>query len=340
MLRAERITPVPAPRAPAGAEEIPLSHHEIMALVGPFARSGRAVDLAASDRLARRLDFKPQDRLEPGVREQLRLEGIGREGFSLRRTLTRPGCTPATLECEGQDTATLLRWIDGVPGDVHWRSGPDWTLVLHHRLAAPPRGAPEGTPPRLILTRAEATLAAVPGLRLQATVSRVKNVPVALELRDEGERPPKLPEDLLSVLGLDWSRLARYGSLWRATVRVKGDGQERSAHAERQLLQGVEHLARTLAEAPGRFHERFAAARWRVTLRRGFPLLVCLGLIGSAAAVPWMGITRESIYQMLVFNAPPILMVWLFSMRELPRIEIPPLPRRPADTDWGFNPGG
>ena len=344
MLRAERLTPLPpAPAAGVGVgvdkrAEIPLSHHEILGLVGPFTRSGRALDLAASDRLVRRLDFKPQDRGEPGSSEQLRLESIGRAGFVLTRTLNRPGCPPATLECEGLDTGTLLRWLDAVPASVHWRSGQGWTLVLHHRLMAPQRGAAECTPPRLVLTRAQATLAAAGGLRVEATVSRVKNVPVALDLHADGKHAPTLPEDLLAVLGLEWSRLSRYGSLWRATVRVKGDGEARSAGAERKLLQGMEHLAATLADAPGRFHQRFAAARWRVTARRAFPLVVCLGLIGSAAAVPWMGITRESVYQMLVFNAPPILMVWLFSMRELPRIEIPPLPRRPADTDWAPGP--
>ena len=36
----------------------PLTHHEIMSLVAPFARSGRHVDLAASDRPQRRLAFK------------------------------------------------------------------------------------------------------------------------------------------------------------------------------------------------------------------------------------------------------------------------------------------
>ena len=32
---------------------------------------------------------------------------------------------------------------------------------------------------------------------------------------------------------------------------------------------------------------------------------------------------------MLIFNAPPLLLVWLFSLREMPRLEIPPLPRAP-----------
>ena len=37
----------------------PMSHHEILGLVEPYTRRGRHVDLAASDRLERRLAFQP-----------------------------------------------------------------------------------------------------------------------------------------------------------------------------------------------------------------------------------------------------------------------------------------
>jgi hypothetical protein len=37
---------------------------------------------------------------------------------------------------------------------------------------------------------------------------------------------------------------------------------------------------------------------------------------------------------MLIFNAPPLLMVAFFCMREMPRIEIPPWPRRSRATAW------
>ena len=36
----------------------PLTHHDILALAEPFARRGRRVDLAASDRIARRVVFQ------------------------------------------------------------------------------------------------------------------------------------------------------------------------------------------------------------------------------------------------------------------------------------------
>jgi len=46
----------------------PLTHHEILALVAPFARRGRRVDLAASDRVARRIAFRP---VEHAAREDV-----------------------------------------------------------------------------------------------------------------------------------------------------------------------------------------------------------------------------------------------------------------------------
>jgi hypothetical protein len=37
---------------------------------------------------------------------------------------------------------------------------------------------------------------------------------------------------------------------------------------------------------------------------------------------------------MLIFNEPPLLMVLVFCLRELPSIEIPPWPRRAAAQHW------
>ena len=48
------------PRRMSAPPSPPLTHHQILALVAPFTRSGRTVDLAASDRLARTLRFRPR----------------------------------------------------------------------------------------------------------------------------------------------------------------------------------------------------------------------------------------------------------------------------------------
>jgi hypothetical protein len=38
--------------------------------------------------------------------------------------------------------------------------------------------------------------------------------------------------------------------------------------------------------------------------------------------------------QMLILNSPPLLLVLVFGMRELPRFEIPPLPRPSNAPSW------
>lgn len=345
MLRAERIaTPAVAP-APPPPGPPPLTHHEILRLAEPFSRAGRQVDLPASDRAARQLAFRPRAHAPvgtmPAVREQLRLDatdGAVRLHRSLRAGEDAPAGADsdpaaagavASLQAEGAAAAELLAWVDALPPARQWQQAAGVRVALGHKLQAPPRGQTE---PVLSLVRASARVA---GLAVLMTVSRVKNVPAELELRPAGAgpaAPASLPEDLLAVLGLDWSRLSRHSGGWRASLRLRGDGTARALDAEAKFRRSIEHLVQVLGAAPTAFHAQFRAARWRVALRRGFPLLVCLGLIGASAAVPLLELGPGSVFRMLIFNAPPLLLVWLFAMRELPRIELPPLPRAlPAD---------
>ncbi len=332
MLRAERIrpaaaaAPVPVPGLP------PLTHHEILRLAEPFSRAGRSVDLPGSDRLARQLAFRPREHAAaadmPAVRETLQLDAASTDWLALHRQLLPlapaaglPPPQPATLQAEGAAAADLLAWVDALPPQRQWQQAAGVCIALGHKLQPPPRGQAD---PVLTLVQASAQVA---GLAVVMKVSRVKNVPAELELRPASAPPTQLPEDLLSVLGLEWSRLSRHSGGWRATVRLRGDGTARGLDAEAKFRRGIEHLVRVLAAAPAAFHDDFRAARWRVSLRRGFPLLVCLLLIAASAAVPLLELGPGSVYRMLIFNAPPLLMVWLFAMRELPRIELPPLPR-------------
>jgi hypothetical protein len=171
-------------------------------------------------------------------------------------------------------------------------------------------------------------------LTLALTVSRVRGIPGEMELVAPDGGVPMLPEDLLAVLGLPWTRLSRVKAGWRASLRLRAREPERSRDAELKLEQTAAHLARTMAESPRHFHQRFRAARWRMTFRRSIPLLGTLALIGAAIAVPWLGLAQESVLRMLVLNSPPLLLLMFFSMRELPRIEIPPWPRRLTAETW------
>jgi hypothetical protein len=309
----------------------PLTHHQIMALVAPFSRSGRHVDLAASDRLQRRLAFKPvehpaapaADAPMPALHEDLLLELPSADDYRLTRTLTLPGGLQAQLVCEGAEPGALLDAIQAVPpaSQLRWAGGV--LLALSYRLSA--------TTGDRVLTQAAAQ---VVGLTLRLAVSRVGGIAAELTLSAPPGTDYALPEDLLAVLGLPWSRLSRRATGWQASIQLRGDGAKRTRDAEQKLQRTVAHLAQTLAEPPARFHQRFRRARWGVVLRRATPLLVALVLVVAALLVPQLELGSDSIARMLIFNSPPLLLVWLFSMREMPRLEIPPLPRTSALPGW------
>jgi hypothetical protein len=114
----------------------------------------------------------------------------------------------------------------------------------------------------------------------------------------------------------------------------------RSAAALAGFAAAVRHVAATLAAPPAAFHARHAVARWRVAGRRGLPLLASGALLGAALALPRLHLGQDSALRMLIFNAPPVLLVLMFSLRELPRIEIPPIPRPDRRLAWRPAPGG
>ncbi len=317
----------------------PLTHHEILEIVEPFARRGRRVDLAGSQRLERRLAFKPVEHGEAiaavsGVVETLALENPHEGSFRLTRVLALPCGLESRLRTDGPDPAELLARIEAVPPSAQIEATTDAVIARSHRVVRTGTTNPDGTPgTRLILSGG---VARVGDLTLTMNVLDVKGTPGEIELRaTHGARDlGHLPEDLLAVLGWSWSRLTRNEDGWKAGVRLARTEPDRSDDATRKLDAVAQHLARTLAEAPARFHRRHLGARWLVFLRRAFPLLASIGLIGGTLAIPRVDVEGESMIRMLMFHSPPLLLITFFCMRELPRIEIPPLPRRPREATW------
>ncbi|HEY6135641.1 MAG TPA: hypothetical protein VIW70_16825 [Rubrivivax sp.] len=310
----------------------PLTHHEILALVGPFTRRGRHPDLAASDRLVRRLTFRTVEHGDavpglPGLREELQLQNPRPGSYLLTRALTLPGGTEAVLEAEGADPGELLERIESVAAARQLAAGPGFTLARSHRVEA----AGSTPPPRLALTRAVAQFDA---LVLKLRVPAVAGIPASIELVADESRTLALPDDLLAVLGWAWDRIVPARAGWSSTVRLRGSGPARSQDAEDKLQRTVQHLAQTLAESPRRFHERAVRARWRVSFQRTIPLTTCAALVGIGLALPHLGLAQESLLRMLVFHAPPLLLVLGLCMRELPRIEFPRWPRPSRAASW------
>jgi hypothetical protein len=305
----------------------PLTHHEILGLAAPYARRGLHVDLAASDRQARRLVFKPD--AAAGLRETLELDSLGTGSFRLTRRLARDDGLQATVQALGADPGALLAPVQGLPPARLFSSGEGWTLARSY--AWPWFDDADAAAEPCTLSRAELRLQ---GLTLKLELSRVRGVAADLSLQPRPGELLELPEDLLAVLGWDWARLVREPAGWKSKLRLRGRPAQRSARAERALAAAAGHLAQVLAEPPARFHERLLWARWGVVLRRAIPTLTALGLLGGVALLPRTTIADAPGLWVALHYLPIGLLALAFGLQELPRFEIPPLPRRLAWAVW------
>jgi hypothetical protein len=315
----------------------PLTHHEILGLVAPFTRRGRQVDLGASNRMERQLLFRPAEcRLEclPGVavRETIMLADLGESRYRLTRQLAPEGFPEARLQAEGADIGVLLGQVEAVPPARQFRTGAGFLIAYSHELHHTALAATDDSSAlHLVVEAAEIRWE---GLILRIDTTSVAGTLADVELRAVPDGALELPQDLLAVLGWQWTRLTERDRGWGCRLRIKGREPARSARIEQQVESAARHVALTLAEPPPRFHERLRAARWGVFLRRAVPVLTCIAVVVAAALVPKLHLAEGSGLRALIFNAPPVLMMLFFCLHEVPTIEIPPLPRRSARTTW------
>ncbi len=302
----------------------PLSHHAILALMAPFTAAGWSLDLPASDRAARRLVFKPvaheAGATHAAVIETRELRDTDR-GWQLTRRLRAetPDALVAEVVAEGGEPAELLPAALAVaPAALFTPEGA--ALSLRCRPGQP--------------SQLRAAQARVAGLLLACTVSGVKGYPAELKLtRAEGDQR-RLPDDLFEVLGRGWTRLVPLRTGWECSVMLKGQGAQRDAEAHTRLAETLRHLAAVLAEPPARFHQRYAARRWRIGLLRGAPLGIGVAIVAVAFAVRGTGGRAEAMLGALANLVPPLLMALFFVRREMPRIELPRVPRSPPASSW------
>jgi hypothetical protein len=335
---------MPAPTPPP-----PLTHHQILALVGPFSRAGRPVDLAASDRASRLLRFQPRHldtfdglaadvtaRIGP-LTETLQLECHTSGSHRLTRTLATaasPDGAPgpaATLQAVGPDPGALLALVDAVPPSRQFDAGPGWCIARSHELLP----APHGGAPVLTFCKGEVRF---DGLLLRLTVMDVKNVAGDLTLLPAPAAPLALPDDVLAVMGWNWARLLPDAQGWTSKLRLRGRGPARTARAEGALHQAAQHLAAVLAMPPAQYHRRWWAARWGVVLRRGIPSLTALGLIAGALLLPRYTDQGLQGMWMVLHYVPIALLAYSFTLQELARFEVPPLPRPLRQAQWRQGP--
>jgi hypothetical protein len=320
----------------------PLTHHEILGFVEPFARCGRRVDLAASNRVDRKLVFAPVEVAaelpsSPPLRETLELDCRDSASFRLTRTLTRADGLLATLQASGPQAGALLAQIDAVPPAQQFQSGAGFEIARSYVVAPPGTAPAEGRPgvPPLILSRG---VARVDGLTLTLSLIEVRGVAGDLTLEAAPGEALDLPEDLIAVLGWDWSRLMPDQDGWKSKLRLRGKGLRRTRTAEAALEKAARHLAQVVAEAPARFHQRHVRARWGVVFRRAIPSLTALGLV-LATLVLTRGPGSKNAGLFLALHYVPIAVLALgFSLQEQARFEIPPWPRGSKASTWRLPP--
>ena len=312
----------------------PLTHHDILRLIEPFTRRGRHVDLAASDRIERRLLFKPvvhEDSADAcaGASEVLILEDLRPNLWRLIRTVNLTAGETAKLVTEGSDLGELLDRIATVSLSTHFVRVGDVVLARSYRLD--PTARAPGAPVLMALTAAEARL---DGLTLSVKTSTAKGFPAEITLSPQADPPHELPDDLLAAFSSDWRVLSRRGTGWIGTLRAPGREPERSKRIETSLEAGIAHLTQTLAEPPRRFHERFVRARWLVLIRRMTPTLVLTALLAGGVALAFADIPSDTPLARFLLALPGFMFYGMFGLRELPRLEVPAPPRPSSAPSW------
>ncbi len=315
----------------------PLTHHEILSLMAPFTRRGRHADLQASTRADRRLAFKPiehgpTEERPVALREVLSLQVPESGPLRLVRTLTEASGLDSSLSAEGPDADQLLTQIESVPIQRQFRMEGEILVARSYEVDSPEDGQPGASgSARTLITGAKARIA---GVTLEMKAERFNHHTVELRLTAAPGTKLLIPEDLVAVLGWSWRPVREFVSYWRGGIDVAPKEPRHTADIESKLRRTVLHLARTLDGPPARFHPRHRRARWRVAFQRAIPLSIGLGIVALTPAVQWLDLDDGSILRMLIFHAPPLMLAGLFLLRELPRIEVPPIPRPLTNQAW------
>jgi hypothetical protein len=305
----------------------PLTHHEIMSLVEPFARGGRAVDLKASDRHKRLLVFKARAGADEPAgsdapQDVLQLDCASPDWARLTRVLTRSDGLQARVVASGDDAAGLLARVQGVPAERCFGSGPGFDIARSYSVDA-------GEAPRLLHGEVR-----VDGLLFTLDVPVTRNIAGEIALTPAQPGSLELPQDLLAVMGWNWARLVPHRQGWTSRLRLRCRGDRRTQRAEAALMQAALHLSGTLAGTPQQYHQRLLAARWGVFFRRGIPTLNAVLLLFSLIMLSRFDWGSSPGLWMLLYHMPTVLVALSFCLQELPQFEIPPIPRRLTAPGW------
>lgn len=248
----------------------------------------------------------------------------GRTGtFLVERRFGNADGPRAAVLVEAGDLEAAVRRADAVDPARLVEAGPGWTI--HRRVNI---DADAGT---MRPVAATITLAAA---SVEVRFPDVTGLPARIRMHARERRHLVLSDDLLAVLGWDWSPLRRAGSAWEGSVRLRG--LDATAAAEEVTRTLARHLATTLGATPRRFHERLWPQRIGVALRRAVPLLAVLVLALEFALAPELRSARANPLVLAALAAPLLLVLGFMRWSEDPRFEVPRWPRPSRESAWAL----
>jgi hypothetical protein len=317
----------------------PLSHHEIMRLIGPFSERGWRLDLTATEREERLLRF--QLVTHPGgadgipvFHERLTAAVSQDDEFLLVRELWLSGDADATasptLTASGPDAGVLLDQFARVAVSRHF-ADVDGVIVRRSYRLDPQRNNAERTGAAWDLRIVSAT-AELPALRAEFDAG-MRGMPVDVRLYPRSAERLDPPRDLLAVIGRQWRSLQEYPNHWRSTINAPRREPRRTADIELKVAQTIRHLHQTLSKAPARFHDQHRWARWRAAARSGKAIFLTLLLVVGTLLLNQ--VADEALIRALAFGAPPLMVLMLFfAFDHLPAFEVPRIPRALKPDSW------
>lgn len=314
----------------------PLSNHDILALMGPFTRRDRHLDMRASRRDERVLVFAPVEHSPPApclprLREVLSLEARETGWFRLVRELTASqpdgsSVLRASLTTAGRDLEALVAGVESVPPARQFPIVEGVCVECSHRLEAVGEGRLAPVP--------VGARALVEGVMVEIDADRAGGSELQLRLIPPPGRRLRLPDDLLGVLGRDWKPVREQDGRWTAGIVLRGEGLRRAAEIEAKITRTVAHLAQVLSRPPAEFHPRFLRERRRIAARQGVRMLVSLALVAALVAVVLSPFAQGPAGMALVHYASIAILVGAFLYGDPPPIQPPRLPRPLPHNAW------
>ncbi|MFK7995597.1 MAG: hypothetical protein AB8B87_15785 [Granulosicoccus sp.] len=348
----------------------PLTHHDIIRRAAPLSRMGLKVNLAACDRASRYIEFEalPGDNETLMVVHALQIDDDNQQLFS--RVVIHVCGLVSTLTALAKDLQSTYDEFVRIPFSRQIRHHENHISAYSYTLDAGNNGNRDDAVVQLRFSCSH-----VSGIEMRVDTSTGGGMPADVRLLPIGtnsqylrdsladgsniplDHPaarkyrlkafetstatdmPKLPDDILAILGPQWRPLRFQGDHWKGVLRQISKIENRTRRAENFIQQALDHLHKVFSASPESYQSNHSKARWQVYFRRLKPVMVFMGIL-ALMPISWLFVSSGAMtIHPLALGLTPLLMVGVvvLTAREIPVMEIPPRPVALPATAWKSN---